>query len=70
MILLNAILMLFVVLSSIAIVVLGIGKIINVFIEKKFSGFLCSWIIVVWLSISIPVCAYVSAYLLKLISPF
>lgn len=68
MILLNVILMLFVVLSSIAIVVLGVGKIIHVFVENKSSGFLCAWVIVVWLSISIPVCAYVSSYLLKLIS--
>lgn len=65
--LITAILMLFVALSSIAIIVLGVGKIIHTFVDRKASGFLCAWVIVVWLSVSIPVCAYVSSYLLKLI---
>lgn len=65
MILITIIAVLFTILSSIAIVVLGVGKIIHHFVDRNYSGYCCAWVIVAWLSVSIPVCFVAASYVIS-----
>lgn len=62
---LAGIIVLFIILGALTIIATGVGKIVNVTVEQRLNGFLCAWMITLWLSVSVPVCAVIVIKLLS-----